>query len=158
MIIYCIHCITSGKKYVGQTKQPLMQRFNQHMAPYGGVHEHRKPRIKQALEKYGKDAFMIGIVEECEKDVANERETYWIQELNAYTEGYNSKPEAIGTAHSAETRAKMSATWKAKGTSNRKGKTNSEESNAKRRATFARRKALGLNVGAPKGTIPWNKK
>ena len=89
---------------------------------------------------------------------ADARETFWIQELDTWGSGYNSTPEARGTHLSEETRRRMSETWKKKGTSNRKGKKNSEESNAKRRATFAARKAAGLPVGCPKGTTPWNKK
>ena len=112
--------------------------------------------MRLAVEKYGKDAFYVGIIEQVDDTIANERETYWIKELGGWTDGYNSKPEAIGTRHSAETRAKMSASHKGK-PSNRKGKKRSPEEIAKMKATFARRREQGLNIGCPKGTTPWNK-
>jgi hypothetical protein len=111
------------------------------------------------MEKYGRENFIWGLVEQCDESLANERECDIIREYATFSHGYNS---TIGGStfkkHSPETKAKMSATWKSKGTSNRKGKKNSEESNAKRRATMLARKEAGLYCGRPKGSIPWNKK
>ena len=40
--------------------------------------------IKRAIKKYGIENFKKEVIEECSKENANERETYWIKELKAY--------------------------------------------------------------------------
>lgn len=46
--------------------------------------------IKRAIHKYGKDNFIIETVEECDQQLLNEREIYWISYYNSYETGYNS--------------------------------------------------------------------
>ena len=98
---------------------------------------------------------MFGVIEECDASVADARETHWIQELNTYKNGYNTMREAKTYEITPQTRAKMSATWRAKGTSNRKGKTNNPEDNKRRSETL---KAYWATHTHPrKGKPPWNK-
>lgn len=46
--------------------------------------------IIRAISKYGADNFKFRVIEECDDDKVNERETYWIEKLEAYGKnGYN---------------------------------------------------------------------
>lgn len=46
--------------------------------------------IKRAIHKYGKENFVIKLLEECDRALLNEREKYWIQYYNSFENGYNS--------------------------------------------------------------------
>ena len=41
------------------------------------------------MRKYGTDCFQIELVEECSRDVTEEREKYWIKHYNSFGDGYN---------------------------------------------------------------------
>lgn len=154
MFIYCIHCSTTGKKYVGLTRQTVEKRYKQHLsARYGKRERHR--RLYQAFLKHGVENFYYGVIEECEDSIGPEREQYWVKELNSYTNGYNCDWGGSSTVVSEETKKKMSNTWKKKGTSNRKGKKNSEESNTSRSQTLKER--YSNTEHHRKGKDPWNK-
>lgn len=126
----------SKKRYVGQTIQPIHKRIHQHFrnSRYG----HQSP-LYHSMRKYTRDIFEISILEECDINLLDEREQYWISHYKTLTEGYNCNiggGSGRGYKHTEETRRKISETWKKKGTSNRKGKTNSTESNIKRSQTL----------------------
>jgi group I intron endonuclease len=84
--IYCAHCIHSGKKYIGQTITLLEYRVSQHFTLSKGNHH----KFANALKKYGRDGFIWGIIEECDKSSLNDREVYWIEKYNTFKKGYNS--------------------------------------------------------------------
>ena len=107
------------------------------------------------MEKHGRDNFIWGVVKECDEELGKQEEMCYIKSLNAYPDGYNCDWGGSSTVHSPETRAKMSASHKARGTSNRKGKTNSTESNEKRRQTLVER--YKKKPHHRKGKAPWNK-
>ena len=76
---------------------------------------HYNTRLQRAYDKYGKDVFdweIVQFVDDRSKLI--DREQFWI---NFFTPAYNGRPVAnspLGTKHSAETRAKMSASAKKK--------------------------------------------
>ena len=76
---------------------------------------HYNTRLQRAYDKYGKDAFdweIIQTVGDINKLI--EREQFW---MDFFAPAYNGRPVAnspLGTKHSAETRAKMSASAKKK--------------------------------------------
>jgi group I intron endonuclease len=84
--IYCAHCIFTGKKYIGQTITLLEYRVSQHFTLSKGNHH----KFANALKKYGRDGFIWGVIEECDKSLLNDREVYWIEKYNTYKKGYNS--------------------------------------------------------------------
>lgn len=43
----------------------------------------------ERLKKYGKDSFIIELLEECEVTLLNERECFWINKLDTFKNGYN---------------------------------------------------------------------
>lgn len=46
-------------------------------------------QIHTAMREFGRENFYLEILEECEKELLNEREKYWIQYFNSYKDGYN---------------------------------------------------------------------
>jgi len=108
MIIYKTTNLVNGKIYVGQSK------YN-NPRYYGSG-----KRLALAIDKYGIENFKREIIEECNtQDELNEREKYWIKELNCRDRsiGYNitaggdggpGGPNFKGRKHTAETKKKMS--------------------------------------------------
>jgi len=133
--IYSIYNNLSKKRYIGQTIQPLHKRIYQHF------HQAKKgidTPLYHALRKYPKNNFKIELIEECDKSLLDEREQYWINYYNTFTEGYNCNSGgkgSVGFKHTEETKKQMSDLKKGK-PSGRKGKTNSTESNKKRSETL----------------------
>lgn len=78
--------------------------------------EHYNARLQRAFDKHGESAFdweIVQFVDDRAKLI--EREQFWI---NFFQPAYNGRPVAnspLGTKHSAETRAKMSASAKKRG-------------------------------------------
>ena len=121
--VYSITCLVNGKVYVGQTVKHLNQRWSEH------VNEARlgcgRP-LYQAIRKYGKDQFVIALLQECNsRSEMNVVELEWGLKLNALLpQGYSlrlgdaSGPVSqetrelrramTGRVASSETRAKLS--------------------------------------------------
>lgn len=74
----------SGKVYVGQTIQTLKERIACHKKVSSNC-----TLLKRAISKYG-DEMVYEIIEEVPVEYLDERETYWIKELNSLVpNGYN---------------------------------------------------------------------
>lgn len=85
-IIYCAHCLVTGKKYIGQTIRTIEDRLYQHKA-YSSKLDYK---FYFAIRKYSFDNFIWGIVEECDISDLENKEKYWIQYFDTYMNGYNS--------------------------------------------------------------------
>ena len=80
MVIYKTTNLLNGKIYIGKD-----ERNDPKYLGSGYI-------LKKAIDKYGKDNFVKVILEECDnRDVLQERERFWIKELNALNPniGYN---------------------------------------------------------------------
>jgi len=85
-IIYSIHNLTSGKKYIGQPVEKMQRRVVRH---FRTVNE---TKISRAIQKYSKYDFVYGIVEEVEdKNFLDVREQYWIKFYDTVENGFNIK-------------------------------------------------------------------
>ena len=73
----------NGKIYIGQSVN-IDRRIREHFCRHDGTPFHL------ALEKYGKENFIIEILEECEPEELNEKEKYYIDLYDSYNYGYNS--------------------------------------------------------------------
>jgi group I intron endonuclease len=103
--IYCITNISNGKQYIGQTKHELNKRWKEHL--YESKKYNTRP-LYRALNKYGTDSFKIRILEECPIEKLNERETYWVNKLDTYHNGYNATSGGDHFEHAEENKIKIS--------------------------------------------------
>lgn len=88
MRIYTITNTINGKQYIGQTKGKLNKRFTNHVY---AANRGSTSIIHNAIRKYGRDAFKIELLEECQSfEELDGAERKWIAELNTVTpHGYN---------------------------------------------------------------------
>ncbi|MBQ6296207.1 MAG: GIY-YIG nuclease family protein [Selenomonadaceae bacterium] len=106
-VIYLITNLLNGMKYVGQTTQKLTVRLK--------AHRNADSYIGRAIRRYGRENFKIEVLEECETaEQLNEREIFWIAELNCMSpNGYNCTEGGFGGmkgySHTPKAREKISA-------------------------------------------------
>lgn len=75
----------SGKVYVGQTMQRFEARMASHRRGDGGA-----PAVRMAIKKYGDKMIYEKIEENVPNELLDEREIFWIKELNCMSpNGYN---------------------------------------------------------------------
>lgn len=125
MFIYCITNLINGKKYVGQTKKTIQQRFSRHCWK---SEVNKNMPITLAIAKYGKDNFRVEKLLQCTtQEELDAAEIRFALELNTFSpNGYNLKAgngpgsmsettrlkiskKSRGRKASDETRAKLSA-------------------------------------------------
>lgn len=89
--IYKITNTVNGKIYVGQTTRTADIRFCGHIRSSKYVNTKYQCVIDRAIAKYQPCNFTLEVLEQCDNDLLNEREQYWIQHLNSYDRniGYN---------------------------------------------------------------------
>lgn len=103
--VFTIYCHThreSGRRYVGQTKKTMLQRWNQH-AYQASITTSKRSRFCNAIRKYGKDAFDHEVLETCSTiEEANAAEEKWIVHFNARDPlfGFNIQRGGLHVPHS----------------------------------------------------------
>ena len=139
MIIYKIENKINGKVYIGQTVQPLYRRIKNHFGKHSDCNA-----IAGAIKKYGKDAFLVDVIEQCSDiEELNKAEVENIEKYNSlYPNGYNLREGGHNYKLSDEQKEKISKTLKSKGIvpPSRKGTTISED----------HKKAIGKAARRPK--------
>ena len=96
--IYVITNQLNGKQYVGKTLNNLTQRFKEHCRDSRKERCNKRP-LYDAMNKYGINNFSISIIEECSDIEVNEKEIYWINKLNTYSNGYNATKGGDGKSY-----------------------------------------------------------
>lgn len=90
--IYKITNLQNNKIYIGQSLN-IEQRWQRHL------NSKDESAIHLAIQKYGKENFSFSIIEECQPEELNQKEIYWIKELNSQLPyGYNMSPGGKGGA------------------------------------------------------------
>ena len=110
-----IYKITSPSKklYVGQTRRKVPEkRWKEHcQESLSG----KTYALSNAIRKYGAENMTFEAIEECRDDMLNEREHFWIEQLNSLRpNGYNLRSGGGVNELCEESRAKMSATKRQK--------------------------------------------
>lgn len=90
--IYKIKNIITEKVYVGSAID-IDNRWRKHKQMINEG-DHHSIKLQNSVNKHGIDKFVFEIVEECKKELLIEREQYWIDTLDSYQNGYNSRPIA----------------------------------------------------------------
>lgn len=97
--IYVITNKLNQKQYIGKTVQSVDERFKEHLyRSKQGSHNHLP--LYAAFAKYGTEHFIIEEKEEIEIEHLDERESFWIKELNTVSpNGYNLTLGGDGTVY-----------------------------------------------------------
>jgi len=131
--VYIIRNTISGKFYVGSSAV-VHERCEQHFYSLS-LGTHHNKHLQAAYVKYGERAFVFEVLEHCDEATMYEREQYYLDTLQAVELGYNIAREVLvppreplsvearekirvamtGRTISAETRARMSASRRARG-------------------------------------------
>lgn len=83
--IYCYTNKTNGKKYIGQTCGTLCARAGQ-----GGKKYASSTKFFHDILEFGWENFESTILETTTKELADDREKYWIKHYDTVKNGYNS--------------------------------------------------------------------
>lgn len=86
--IYKITNLENHMCYVGQAVN-IADRWKQHIKCAIGADDAPRNKLYPAMEKYGVENFTFEIIEECSRDVLNEREQYWQEFYKAKEFGYS---------------------------------------------------------------------
>ena len=122
MYVYLIWCKINGKRYVGQTVQPLKKRFNEHAT------KRNKSLLGKAMRKYGRENFYCGIIKVCtSKEELDYWEKYYIAALKTKipygynlcdggegVAGYSKTPEHCANLSTALKNRKFTPEWRTK--------------------------------------------
>lgn len=91
--IYKITNQVNKKIYIGKTLETIEERWRHHkndakrFTVHGEKNKHRP--LYSAINKYGIENFTIEMVEECDINILNDREKFWIEYFQSFKNGYN---------------------------------------------------------------------
>ena len=118
--IYKIICLSTNKIYVGQAVSHILNhkryrpygyhgRFRCHISEAFSTKKNQSHYLNNAIRKYGVEDFVVELIECCEPENADERETHYIRKLNSlYPNGYNLKNGGHVFTHSNESKKRLS--------------------------------------------------
>jgi group I intron endonuclease len=118
--IYKIINLSNNKIYVGQAVSHILNhkryrpyghegRFRCHISEAFSTKKNQSHYLNNAIRKYGVTNFVVEIIECCEISNSDERETYYIKELNSlFPNGYNLKNGGSVFTHSDESKKRLS--------------------------------------------------
>lgn len=90
--IYKVTNKVNQKVYIGQTSRSVERRWREHCHDSNSHKESRYfSHFHSAIRKYSPESFVVDIIEECNNDLLDERESFWIMyyKSNDKNNGYN---------------------------------------------------------------------
>jgi len=118
--IYKIVNLSTNKIYVGQAVSHILNhkkyrpygregRFRCHISEAFSTKKNQSHYLNNAIRKYGIENFVVELIEYCEINDADKRETHYIKEFNSlYPNGYNLKNGGNVFTHSDESKKRLS--------------------------------------------------
>lgn len=106
--IYCIENIINNKKYIGLSTN-ISRRWTEHKSLLNNGKD--SCHLQQAWNLYGERNFLCYLLEECLPEQLDQREIYWIKELNTRDKRYGYNLDSGGNSNrsiSEETKNKHS--------------------------------------------------
>lgn len=91
--VYQIRCQITGKRYVGSATV-FHRRWSLHKF-FLRKGAHHSLKLQRAWKKYGEEAFVFEVLENCEKKDLLLKEQYWIDALSSFCNGYNCTGKAV---------------------------------------------------------------
>ena len=88
--IYKITNITNNMCYVGQAAN-IAERWRQHIKRGIGAETPTRNKLYPAMASFGVENFTFEIIEECNRELLNDREDYWQDYFHAKDFGYSIK-------------------------------------------------------------------
>lgn len=122
--VYCIENIINNKKYIGQSIN-INSRWQLHKWELRN-NRHSNSHLQNSWNKYGEKNFTFYILEQCNENLLDEKERYYIDTLRTTVDDYGYNLDSGGNSHKhhcEETKQKISFS--------NTGKTNSEETRRK---------------------------
>src|SRR5260221_216219 len=114
--IYKITCTVNKRIYIGSAVNLRKRQIN-HFSELQ-KNKHRNPKLQNAWNKYGEEAFTFEVLEYVLPMSLTAREQYWFKKLKPFgRKGFNIAHEAgssLGIKRSPESRTKMSVARKGK--------------------------------------------
>ena len=80
--IYIIKNDINNHVYIGQTSRSIEIRWKEHIRQTNQI-------VNLAIQKYGVEHFWVEQIEECDDNLLDERERFWINQYNSFNDGYN---------------------------------------------------------------------
>lgn len=89
-LIYKIINKINNKIYIGKTQFSIEERERGHLTKLRN-NKHYNSHLQSSFNKYGEHVFKILLIEECNINILDEREKYWINFYKSYIDkfGYN---------------------------------------------------------------------
>lgn len=87
--IYKITNTINGKSYIGQSIDISLRWEKHKYEAYNSNQKSYNFPLNRAIRKYNIENFTLDIIEECPKELLDEREKYWINYYGTFYEGYN---------------------------------------------------------------------
>lgn len=111
--IYMLKNNINGLIYIGKTID-IKRRIKEYKYKSRKLDKRTSYKIMEEIYQFGFDNFSVSILEEVDNDILNEREIFWINELDARNPniGYNSKTGGRGGSMTALSKHKMSESSK----------------------------------------------
>ena len=113
-VIYKIENLVNGKVYIGQTRVGYKKRTNEHLYSLR-KNIHNNDYLQRAWNKYGEESFSFSIVETCDINELDDKETNWISHFRNSVGSYNLESGGNkNKTHCDESKIKMSKASKKK--------------------------------------------
>lgn len=100
--IYKITNLINGHSYIGQSLNIEKRWKNHQIAAFNSKDESYSYPLYRAIRKYGIESFVLDVLEECDYQLLNEKEMYYIKYYNTYNNGYNQTLGGDCATHSSK--------------------------------------------------------